>query len=195
MTEKPEKVHQVTPRRLTQPIIPPHASPLIPPHQVIRAAVKSNFLFRHLDDAMPHPASTFLPEIGNDWRAQVAALPKFKHSDEVAKPATEYGERTEYGGIPETFGLIVATHMDLVKRLDPNAQAQKAAEAASAAQAQAAAAQAAAAQAAAAAELTVAAKPLLDKLDAMESRLDKLDAMESRLKAIESKQGSCCVVS
>ena len=40
----------------------------------------------------------------------------------------------------------------------------------------------------------MAAKPLLDKLDAMESRLDKLDAMESRLKAIESK-GSCCVVS
>ena len=79
----------------------------------------------------------------------------------------------------------MATHMDLVKRLDPNAQAQKAAEAASAAQAQAAAAQAAAAQAAAAAELTVAAKPLLDKLD----------AIESRLKAIENKQGSCCVVS
>ena len=60
----------------------------------------------------------------------------------------------------------------------PNAQAQKATEAASAAQA-------AAAQAAAAAELTVAAKPLLDKLD----------AIESRLKAIENKQGSCCVVS
>ena len=118
----------------------------------------------------PNPASTFLPEIGNDWRAQVAALPKFN----VLR------ERSE-----GTFGLIVATHMDLVKRLDPNAQAQKAAEAASAAQAQAAAAQAAAAQAAAAAELTVAAKPLLDKLD----------AMESRLKAIESKQGSCCVVS
>ena len=143
----------------------------------------------------PNPASTFLPEIGNDWRAQVAALPKFKHSDEVAKPrhadrlrilggdAAE--DQVQNGGIPETFGLIVATHMDLVKRLDPNAQAQKAAEAASAAQAQAAAAQAAAAQAAAAAELTVAAKPLLDKLD----------AIESRLKAIESKQGSCCVVS
>ena len=149
----------------------------------------------------PNPASTFLPEIGNDWRAQVAALPKFKHSDEVAKQRKvfEHGRAFhigfENGGIPETFGLIVATHMDLVKRLDPNAQAQKAAEAASAAQAQAAAAQAAAAQAAAAAELTVAAKPLLDKLDAMESRLDKLDAMESRLKAIESKQGSCCVVS
>ena len=74
--------------------------------------------------------------------------------------------------------LIRLTHMDLAKRIDPNAQAQKASEAASAAQA-------AAAQAAAAAELTVAAKPLLDKLD----------AMESRLKAIESKQGSCCVVS
>jgi hypothetical protein len=170
----------------------------------------------------PNPASTFLPEIGNDWRAQVAALPKFKHSDEVAKPRWRvaqvdggYVDQVQNGGIPETFGLIVATHMDLVKRLDPNAQAQKAAEAASAAQAQAAAAQAAAAQAAAAAELTVAAKPLLDKLDAMESRLDKLDAMESRLdkldamesrldkldamesrlKAIESKQGSCCVVS
>ena len=147
----------------------------------------------------PNPASTFLPEIGNDWRAQVAALPKFKHSDEVAKPRPtyriSYESPVQSGGIPETFGLIVATHMDLVKRLDPNAQAQKAAEAASAAQAQAAAAQAAAAQAAAAAELTVAAKPLLDKLDAMESRLDKLDAMESRLKAIESKQGSCCVVS
>ena len=74
--------------------------------------------------------------------------------------------------------LLRLTHMDLAKRIDPNAQAQKASEAASAAQA-------AAAQAAAAAELTVAAKPLLDKLD----------AMESRLKAIESKQGSCCVVS
>ena len=81
--------------------------------------------------------------------------------------------------------FLVAAHKDLVERIDPNAQAQKAAEAASAAQAQAAAAQAAAAQAAAAAELTVAAKPLLDKLD----------AIESRLKAIESKQGSCCVVS
>ena len=74
--------------------------------------------------------------------------------------------------------FLVAAHKDLVERIDPNAQAQKATEAASAAQA-------AAAQAAAAAELTVAAKPLLDKLD----------AIESRLKAIESKQGSCCVVS
>ena len=77
-----------------------------------------------------------------------------------------------------SLDFVVAAHKDLVKRIDPNAQAQKASEAASAAQA-------AAAQAAAAAELTVAAKPLLDKLD----------AMESRLKAIESKQGSCCVVS
>ena len=74
--------------------------------------------------------------------------------------------------------FLVAAHKDLVERIDPNAQAQKATEAASAAQA-------AAAQAAAAAELTVAAKPLLYKLD----------AIESRLKAIESKQGSCCVVS
>ena len=74
--------------------------------------------------------------------------------------------------------FLVAAHKDLVERIDPNAQAQKATEAASAAQA-------AAAQAAAAAELTVAAKPLLDKLD----------AIESRLKAIENKQGSCCVVS
>ena len=77
-----------------------------------------------------------------------------------------------------SLDFVVAAHKDLVKRIDPNAQAQKATEAASAAQA-------AAAQAAAAAELTVAAKPLLDKLD----------AIESRLKAIESKQGSCCVVS
>ena len=81
-----------------------------------RSPLRFSLLSRFCQPTMsdyPNPASTFLPEIGNDWRAQVAALPKFKHSDEVAKPATEYGERTEYGGIPETFGLIVATHMDL----------------------------------------------------------------------------------
>ena len=139
----------------------------------------------HFQVLTPDPASNFV--LGDEWRAQVKALPQHKFEKKSDIPIWDGYPAVVCG---ELIGeLIVATHMDLAKRIDPNAQAQKASEAASAAQA-------AAAQAAAAAELTVAAKPLLDKLDAMESRLsrlDKLDAIETRLKTIE--ENSCCVVS
>jgi hypothetical protein len=75
--------------------------------------------------------------------------------------------------------------------IDPEARSQEAGVAA-------AKAQTALKQIESAAEITVASRPLLEKLEAMEGRLAKLDAMEARQQAMEARQqkieNKCCVV-